>query len=496
MGIRVLAVYILVAGLSIYAWKDWFKSLCGLIVLTAVLEYPDMPRSLAGIPGMNLWNFLFGMVLLAWMTQRRCRGLTWDIPRHVRILVLLYAAVIVVGVFRAVLDRGAYMEYPVSALIMDELITTLKWILPAILLFDGCRTRRQVIMALVCILAMYFLISVQVAKWIPPESALGGGGDFIHAKRMKLGNEIGYHTTDVSVMLAGACWAMLASLVLIRRKLLRLPVFAAAVVIAYGMALTGGRGGYLAWGATGLSMCLLKWRKYLLFAPVILMLLPIVLPGATTRLLEGFGVTDVTGQRTVDEEAATSGRTLIWPYVVDRIAQSPWIGYGRLAMKRTGLYDQIEAEFPGTGAPHPHNVYLETLFDNGILGSVPILSFWIVTVVCSAKLFGSSNSLYSAIGGLSFALVFSSLFAGVSGQHVYPQEHTFCLWVASFLMLRVHVEEKQAQMGSLSTEGVCDEWLGMHQSQACRSSHGGSVAMHPEPAGCVRQLRIDDVSGG
>lgn len=472
MGIRVLAVYILVTGLSIYAWKDWFKSLCGLIVLTAVLEYPDMPRSLAGIPGMNLWNILFGVVLLAWMTQRRRRGLTWDMPRYVRILVVLYAAVIVVGVFRAVLDRGAYMEYPVSALIMEELITTLKWILPAILLFDSCRTRRQVIMALICILTMYFLISIQVAKWIPPESALGGGGDYIHAKRMKLGREIGYHTTDVSVMLAGACWAMLASLALVRRNLCRLPVLAVAALIAYGQALTGGRGGYVAWGATGLMLCVLKWRKYLLLAPVVVVLLPIVLPGVTARMLEGFGATDVTGQSTVDEEAATSGRTLIWPYVLDEIAQSPWIGHGRLAMRRTGLYDKIETEYPGTGAPHPHNMYLETLHDNGLLGSIPILLFWALAVVYSAKLFRSRNPLYAAVGGLSFSLVFASLFAGISGQHVYPQEHTMCLWAAFFLMLRVRVEEMRAQMVLCPAEAVREESAAALEQNAMLTSGG------------------------
>jgi hypothetical protein len=35
MSIRITALYIVVTGLSIHAWKDWFKSLCGLILLMA-----------------------------------------------------------------------------------------------------------------------------------------------------------------------------------------------------------------------------------------------------------------------------------------------------------------------------------------------------------------------------------------------------------------------------------------------------------------------------
>jgi hypothetical protein len=450
MSIRILVLYVAMIGLSVYAWKDWFKSLCGLLVLTSILEYPDMPRTLGGIPGMNLWNVLFGVVLLAWVASRRRRQLTWDMPRHMSILVWIYVGIIIVGAVRAIFDRGKYTQYPVSSIIMDELITTLKWIVPAILLFDGCRTRKQAVAVLGCLVVLYVLFALQAIKWMP-WAAIRDSSVLDHA-RMKLGREIGFHCADVSVMLAGASWGILAVLQLVRGKLHKVLLLGMTAVVIFGQALTGGRGGYLAWGATGLMLCLLKWRKYLLLAPVMVVLLPVVFPGATARMLEGFGQTDVTGQRTVDEEAATSGRTLIWPYVIAEISKSPWIGYGRLAMKRTGLFDRIEAEYPGTGAPHPHNMYLETLFDNGILGSIPIFVFWGVVLAYSAALFRSSNRLYSAAGGLSFSLVFANVFAGISGQHVYPQEHTMFVWIASFLSLRIYVEDKRAQIDAIGPE--------------------------------------------
>jgi O-antigen ligase len=450
-------MYAAVFGLCLYAWKDWFKSLCGLIVLMAGLEHADMPRTLFGIPGLNPWNLLFGVILLAWIVSRRREGLRWDMPRRVGVLLLLYMGVIIIGVLRAILDRGQYQEYPVSSLIMEELISTIKWVLPAILLFDGCRTRRRVILALVSLLTMYLLIAVQVTRHIPPESALGGASEGIQQTRLKIGKEIGYHCTDLSVMLAGACWGTIAALPLARKKSHRAAIIVAACVFAYSQALTGGRGGYVAWGAAGLTLCLLKWRKYLLLAPVVVILLPIVFPGAVARMLEGFGQTDVTGQATVDEEAATSGRTVIWPYVLVEIGKSPWIGHGRLAMRRTGLFNRIEAEYPGTDAPHPHNMYFETLFDNGILGSLPIFVFWGLVLIYSGTLFRNRNRLYSAVGGLSFALTLASLFAGIAGQHFYPQEHTSPLWAALFLSLRVHTEEGRARAHAIDAEWYQDQ---------------------------------------
>jgi hypothetical protein len=101
-------------------------------------------------------------------------------------------------------------------------------------------------------------------------------------------------------------------------------------------------------------------------------------------------------------------------------------------------------------------MYLETLLDNGILGSVPIWLFWAMAVIYAGRLFRSSNRLYAAVGGLSLALSLSSLFAGLTGQHFYPQEHTLGIWAAFFLALRVSVEEDRGCIVALSAEHSCN----------------------------------------
>jgi O-antigen ligase len=427
----------------------------------AIFEHEDMPKTMFGIQGLNLWNALFIMIALAWAFSRRREGLRWDVPRHIGWLLLLYLGVILIGVSRAVFDRSYIEDYPLKSLLSEELLNTIKWALPGLLLFDGCRTRRRTIMALVCVLAVYFLVSVQVIKFMPPGAAFGDS-DALNGSRVRLGRFIGYSACDISAMLAGASWGIVAALPLVPRRRYQLLMLAAAGVITCGQALTGGRAGYVAWGATGLILCLLKWRKHLVLAPFVVMVLPILFPSAASRMLSGFGETDTAGETTINDYTVTSGRTLIWPYVVQKIEEAPVIGYGRLAMERTGLSERLMKEM-GESFPHPHNVYLESLLDNGILGSIPIVLFWGIIVAYSALLFRSANRLYSTAGGLALSLTLAQLFAGIGAQHYYPRVSTVGLWTAMFLMLRVHIEEKQAQLSAICAESF---WCGPLQQGA------------------------------
>ncbi|RPJ37833.1 MAG: O-antigen ligase domain-containing protein, partial [Planctomycetaceae bacterium] len=192
--------------------------------------------------------------------------------------------------------------------------------------------------------------------------------------------------------------------------------------------------------------------KYLIIAPVVVILVPVVFPGATARMLEGFGQIDVTGEAGIDTNAATSDRILFWPYIIRKIGDSPWIGHGRLAMQRTGLVQVLEEEYPGIGATQPHNMYLESLLDNGVLGSLPLFAFWAMMILYGARLFKNDNRLYSAIGGLVLSLTLAQLFAGVGSQHFYPEESTLGMWVAMFLSLRVYVEKQRAHMAGVGAE--------------------------------------------
>lgn len=435
---RVYALYLVVAGLSIYAWKDWFKSLCGLILLMAVIEHEDMPKSIMGIQGLNPWNILMFFILLAWAASRRREGLVWDMPRPVTVLLLLYLGVILVGFARMMADRSHIEDMSVTSLVSEELINTVKWTIPGLLLFDGCRSKQQLTLAVCCLLGLYLLVALQVARQLPIDCAMGGMQG-VQLLRLKLVKGVGYSSCDMSTMLAGASWAMLAMVAVCRTKWQKVLVVCAAALTAYSQALTGGRAGYAAWGVTGLVMGLVKaeWRKYLLLAPVVPITLYMLFPGAAERALQGVGEINVAGEAYVNNDEVSSGRASVWPYVVDKIGESPGVGYGCLAMRRTGLTDFLEAQI-GMGFFHPHNAYLEWLLDNGVVGLVPVAAFFGICLVWSAVLFRNTNSpWYAAVGGIALSLVLAQLLGAMGSQHFYPRVSTTGMWASALLAIRL-----------------------------------------------------------
>jgi hypothetical protein len=98
--IRLSFLFLFIVSLALYAIKDWYVALCGLIALMAVVEHPDMPKTLFGVQGLNPWNLLLLVVVAAWLGSRRRERLVWDMPRSVNVLLLAYLGVVLVGFFR------------------------------------------------------------------------------------------------------------------------------------------------------------------------------------------------------------------------------------------------------------------------------------------------------------------------------------------------------------------------------------------------------------
>ncbi len=440
MSIRITILWLLIIGTGVYAWRDWFKALCGLILLMAVIEHPDMPKSIMGIQGLNPWNILMADIFVAWLVGRHREGLAWDVPRHVSVLLLLYLGVVVVGFLRLMADPVGLPEYTFEYLVSEHMINSVKWVVPGLLLFDGCRSRERVVWAMCSILGLYVLLAVQVIRWMPMSAAVSGATLSGRASKL-IKNEIGYSRVNMAMMLSGASWAIFATLPLFRRWRWRLLVLGVGLAVAYAQALTGGRMGYVAWGAVGFVLCSIRWRKSLLLTPLVPIAIAILLPGVTERMFQGFGETDVSGRTVTDDAEVTSDRTIIWPYVIDKIRESPVIGYGREAMIRTGL----AAEHADISFPHPHNMYLECLLDNGFVGFAMIIPFYAVVFFHAVRLFlDRTRPLYASVGGIALALVLALLVAGMGSQTFYPREGAVGMWAAIGMMLRASVERARA----------------------------------------------------
>jgi O-antigen ligase len=167
-----------------------------------------------------------------------------------------------------------------------------------------------------------------------------------------------------------------------------------------------------------------------------------VVPAARDRMLQGIMDPQEEGEVVVDEQRMTSGRTYIWPFVLEKIDERPIVGYGMMGMRRTGLtMEHIAEQFP-----HPHNAYLEILLDSGYVGLVPVVLFYVVITGHALRLFVKPRTpMESAVGGVAASLILALLVAAMGSQHFYPQVGSVGMWAAIGLMLRASVRRARIQ---------------------------------------------------
>jgi O-antigen ligase len=461
--IRYAILSIIVTGSALYAFKDWYKSLCCLIVLAGIFQHPDIRGPMLGIQGLNLWNILFASVLIGWILSRGHEGPARKMPRRIKILLFLYFAVIVASFSRMLAHQEAIVHFaemtgiriPSTTYFWSEyLINALKWIVPGMLFFDGCRSRSRFIFGISSLLALYFILAVQVIRWMPLGSIASGAELSYRASKILL-NEVGFSRVNLSTMLAGASWGFFATIVIARNKghVALLSLMGATVVFA--QLLTGGRAGYVAWAAVGLFLTASRWRKILILVPGLLMILLLAVPEVLERADQGFTPREMRLDQFTQENATpqdsgpdlyavTSGRNVAWPYVIEKIGESPLLGHGGLAMQALGISAFLQQAYE-EDFTHPHNAYLELLLDNGLIGFVPIIVFYLIILKFSISLLRDSRSaVFVSIGGITFAIIGTFLIASMGSQTFYPREGAIGMWCAIGLMLRVYVERCRA----------------------------------------------------
>ncbi len=439
--IRTTLLLLVVIFFSFYAWRNWFVSTCAAILLMAVVQHPDFPNTMLGIQGLNPWNILLFSIILAWLSQRQAEGLVWDVPAKVSWMFLGFFGVIVVGVIRLLIK--APPEFTVGTILSEQLINSIKWVIPGLLLFDACRTRRRVTIALVVVLVLYLLLALEAIRYMPLGYAISGE-DLAGRASKTIETRMGYNRVNLSMLLAGACWAILTTWILVQRNLYRLAILAAAGAVALGQALTGGRTGYVTWAAVGLALSLVRWRRFLPFIPIAIIFVAIFLPGVRDRMLQGFGGREGNMIVNTSVHDITSGRNVAWPRVIKEIEKAPLFGYGRAAMVTTGLRDELWDDL-GESFPHPHEAYLEQLLDNGIVGFLLVMPIYFFVLFRSFRLLlDRSDPLVCAVGSASFALVLALLLGSFGAQTFYPREGSVGMWAAIGIMLRVFLERSRA----------------------------------------------------
>jgi O-antigen ligase len=445
MPLRVIVCFAAIIVLAILSWRrSWFIGACGAMVLMSLVEHPEMPRTMFGIPGFSPWNFLIINVVFAWLNQRRYEDLVWDMPRNISVLLFFFIGTIFFSLVRLLINPTQYCPFDTAGILNEGFVNSLKFMLPFYIFYDGCRTRQRSVAVVAAILAMYCILGLMVVKHMglhgidAGQDLNGRGAKLVHAST-------GYHRVDMAMMLAGASWGMFACVGLVKSKWHKMAVFGAFLCLSLGEALTGGRTGYVTWCLIGLLLCVLRWRRMLPVLAVGVMIALCFMPAVVQRMSMGFGATTDNIIVNNDSSRITSGRTEVWPYALRGISESPLLGYGRMGFLRSGLAAKYVMESGDEEeVASPHDAYLEMLLDNGVIGFVLVVPIYAVLLFYSLKLFmDRSDRLTSTVGALSLSLFLALLIGSIGAQTLYPREGVAGMWAAAGLMLRRYVDRQR-----------------------------------------------------
>ncbi|MBV1878308.1 MAG: O-antigen ligase family protein [Pseudomonadales bacterium] len=431
-----------------------------LIITLAVVERPDMPNALLGISGLNPWNLMLISTLLAFTFTRR--EFAPRLKSGILTLVLFYGVVVLVAFLREIGDLEGIYEYAELAslraptrksIILDDAFNTFKYLVPGILIYFGCSSYFRLKEALAALMLLNVMLGLLVVKSMGFDAA-GSGDELEQTAIRRIDRDVGYHRSDLAILLAGGSWALFNYARMFKSKILFYLILASSGVCGLAIGLTGGRSGMAIWAMLALFFGITRYRFILLVGPLLCAALVATVPAVQERFLQGIVYSEEENKHSrraaqkgleggeVDVSSVTSGRTVIWPHVIEKIADAPFIGYGRRAMQRIGLSSQLLSE-QGERFPHPHNAYLELLLDNGFVLALPVLAFFIIVIQMSVTLmFDRALPIYMIVGAITLSFVLSFLMGAVAQQSFYPKVSSVSMWVSIALMLRVSMERK------------------------------------------------------
>jgi len=459
MGIKEALLLAIVLGFAAYAWRDWFASACALVVLCAFAKHPEIPRTVGGIPGANLWNLLFVCVVVAWLATRKPNPAWRSCGRFVTPVFTLYVLLLVVAYLRSAMDfsdsipaKQGLLPPSQAAFLMEYLLNPAKYLVLAALVFDGARTRNRLMLAYGAIIAQVLLFTLMTLRYIPLESLLMPSVTSVSesAFRRSFQTVFGFNANDLALVFAAGFWAIIASFPLLKnwRWWWKALASGASVLVALSTLMTNSRAGYLALVCGGMVFGVLRYRWLLVAIPVCAGIVLMVFPNVADRVSFGIGDVDVSGEQVQNWDSISAGRiTEIWPYVFDEIGNAPLLGQGRITIYRSSIYGQI----PGCPG-HPHNAYLEMLLDGGAVGLVvTVLLFVGFPVLAYARRCNENGLLttvlYAGLAGATTILVMS-----LSGQSFWPREGVDTILYLYALMMAgcvCGIQQREKAIGQL-----------------------------------------------
>lgn len=436
---REMGVLALLLGVLVYAQINWFRALLILIVYTAVTDHPGVPNPIQ-MKGVTDWSLMLLAVAAGWLVHRVALPRPVDVPISAWVVVGLYLLAELIATARLALNveefeaRSAlvsdlFLQYSAKAVFVDMVYTPVRYMFMGFMLLDGIRSSRDLKLAIAAVLAAVVVYALIVNRQIPLGLLLVQDEDM----RRVFQKWTTRNPNDLARDLAAAFWTLFAATQL-RTIDWRIRLAAAPLMFCVLLALahSHSRGGYLGFVVGGLALALAArwWRIPVLIGGVALAV-ALFAPNIVERVMTGFDA--ASGQ--ADVRAVTAGRSVMWAAALDHIQDSPLIGHGAYGYVVSGAMEE-SMRLDG-GELHPHNAYLQSLLDHGILMSPFRLLPLVWTFGLGVVLLRTRRSDALRLAGAA-AMSFSgvALTMGLTGQQFGLTQNMYLFWCVAGLTMR------------------------------------------------------------
>ncbi len=424
--------------------------LAAMIVVLPISASIVLATQFLPLPGARISNILIVLLLVGFLLNQKLNftGFKAAAIFYSGSLLLLIMAIV-----RADHVAGYAVEFwmesyePVKFFLSHALIPLLTTI-PFLMIIGRVRTEEEicrVIYYMAISLSLFALLIIGVYFFIVPF-----GSDFSITREI-IGVYLGMHGNNLADFIIVG-FPLLLSLALASNGRYRMWFYLASALSLIAAAVIYSRTAYGVILFSILAIVIMT-RRYKIMIPFLIMLVLIVVitPGVGDRALTGLAEGEI--------DLITAGRVdTIWRPVVgewrERITLDPLkaiFGYGRYGIIDLQVFRNRQMFLTN----HPHNMYLDTLIDSGIVGLLFYLIVIGYVVVRLIKVFlrrkkrGQTVEIHLATGLLVALLSF--LARGMAGSYLLPHlsnSFFYLVMAIAFVMLRQEELTQQAEGGA------------------------------------------------
>jgi O-antigen ligase len=416
---------------------------CGVVLLILLMPLSGsstlFPHEMFGIVGLNPLNLLLAGTCCSWLLHSFAAGS----PRHLLPRPLLWLYVVPILVAGAIgtrhiheiaptllvvyqgLDFADAMSY-LREMTLKPLLLVIFALLVAAAAAKSARPARFLLPAVVSMTSM--------AVIVPGYVLLSGIGLHALASSDDRGflSTLGLHANDLGRLYAIAYALLLFTWAEARDMPRRWVLLAAAALTVVALVLTFSRGAFVELAVV--SALFVLWRRSprtLAFAALVALAAVVLAPAAVYQRMatgEGAGL-----------DAISAGRLNgLWLPLLPEVLRHPLFGSGTSSILWSGAMRQ-GAGYQVLAVTHPHNAYLESLLDMGVVGTA-LLCAYFVHVWKRLRELSTDPRLEPALRGFfqgAAAGLVGMLVSDFTDSSLAPRPEQAFLWLALGMMYGV-----------------------------------------------------------